>query len=195
MLAALNSSKIHTRQSLLKMACNSAPAGLACEFGVYDGASLKAIRGVRKPEVVGFDSWQGLPEAWDLGEMTRPAGDLCCTKPTDMPNGVTLVEGWYKDTIPAWLEEHDGEPIRLLHIDCDLYSSTKEVLEGVGHLLKAGSIIVFDELVDFSGARYSNWRHGEWKALLEFIEANESITLVPIGRTEHQQAAFIVKEG
>ena len=40
---------------------------------------------------------------------------------------------------------HNQGPIRLLHIDCDLYSSTKDVFDQVYDRLVKGTVIIFDE--------------------------------------------------
>lgn len=56
-------------------------------------------------------------------------------------------------------------PVGLLHVDCDLYSSTKIVLELVGPRLRPGSIVVFDEFFN-----YPAWRDGEYRAWTEYVE-------------------------
>lgn len=42
----------------------------------------------------------------------------------------------------------------VLHVDCDLYSSAITMLRSLGHMLRKGSIVVFDELVNYEGQRY-----------------------------------------
>jgi hypothetical protein len=59
-------------------------------------------------------------------------------------------------------------PIAFLHIDCDIYSSTVDILQGVGDRLQAGTIVLFDEYFNYSG-----WRHHEFKAWQEFVAAND----------------------
>lgn len=184
--------KVYTRDGLLRLACTTAPIGTALEFGVYTGITLRKIRDYRKPKVFGFDSWQGLPEDWDTGvENSHPKGTFACQKPINLASGVHLVEGWFKDTIPEWLSAHQDDP-RLIHIDCDLYSSTLDVLQGLDARIKAGTVLVFDELIDFAERQYPNWSNGEWKALVEWI-SDFGREVEVIGRTNHQQVAFIVK--
>jgi len=55
--------------------------------------------------------------------------------------------------------------ISLLSVDCDIYSSTVDIFNSVGHLLDHGSYVIFDELIGCRG-----WRDHEYKAFLEFIE-------------------------
>ena len=56
----------------------------------------------------------------------------------------------------------------MLHIDCDLYSSTKTVFSYLGARLTKGSIIIFDELIGYPG-----FEEYELKAFYEFALASE----------------------
>lgn len=180
------------RYSLIRYCAQAAPPGIACEFGVRDGWSLRILRSFRKPPVFGFDSWQGLPTDWQTGgDDQYPAGTFACAPPRDLPHGTHLVPGWFVDTIPAWKASHDGA-VQLLHLDCDLYESTHEVLFGLNDRIAAGAVLLFDELVDFGQTNYPRWREGEWRALNEWL-AEYGREVAPIGRTDHQQAAFIVR--
>ncbi len=58
------------------------------------------------------------------------------------------------------------EPISVLHIDCDLYSSTVTVLEALAPSIRRGSVLVFDDYWGFPG-----WREHEYRAFQEFIQA------------------------
>jgi hypothetical protein len=139
-----------------------APAGgLALEFGVYSGATLKVIAAARGGEqVFGFDSFKGLPSDWRSG---FPAGIFQVEDPPDVP-GADLVIGLFEDTLPEFLESHAGV-VDFLHVDSDLYSSAKTVLDQVGPRLAVGSIIVFDEFFNYPG-----WRQHEYRAWAEYVE-------------------------
>nr|WP_229686425.1 class I SAM-dependent methyltransferase [Longimycelium tulufanense] len=135
-------------------------AGMALEFGVYTGTTLKIIAQAREgKEVYGFDSFQGLPEGWRSG---FPAGMFTVDGLPDVP-GAELVVGWFDDTLPAFLAEHQG-PVAFLHVDADLYSSTRTVLEQVGPRLQPGSVIVFDEFFNYPG-----WQCHEYRAWQEYV--------------------------
>jgi hypothetical protein len=137
-----------------------APAGgLALEFGVYSGGTLKVVANAREETVYGFDSFQGLPQDWRAG---FPAGTFSVEGLPDVP-GAELVVGLFADTLPGFLAEHPG-PVDFLHMDCDLYSSTVTVLEHVGPRLRAGSVIVFDEYFNYPG-----WREHEYRAWQEHV--------------------------
>ena len=70
--------------------------------------------------------------------------------------------GWFADTLPRYFAAHPG-PIRLLHVDCDLYSSTREVLAAANGRLVAGSVVVFDDLLGYPGyAQHELRAFEEW---------------------------------
>ena len=102
----------------------------------------------------GFDSFQGLPEAWSAHEGAgaySTAGRL----PRGRGQRRACIAGWFEDTLPPFLAAHPG-PIRLLHIDCDLYSSTRTVLEAADARLVAGSVLVFDDFLGYPGTSSTN---------------------------------------
>jgi hypothetical protein len=116
--------------------------------------------------VYGFDSFEGLPETWARPDMTFRAGtfDVHGMLPVVRPN-VVLVRGWFDATLPPFLAEHSGESVALLHIDCDLYSSTKTVLEALAPRFRPGTVVVFDELIN-----YPNYEAHEWRAWWEIVD-------------------------
>jgi hypothetical protein len=136
--------------------------GLALEFGVATGTTLaiiaETVAGDR--QVFGFDSFKGLPETWRTG---FPAGQFAQEPPAEIP-GATLIAGLFEDSLPGFLAEHD-EPVAFVHLDADLYSSTKTVLDLVGDRLVADAVLLFDEFFNYPG-----WQDHEYLAFTEFIE-------------------------
>lgn len=158
--------------------------GLIMEFGVYQGKSITRIANVNPSRTVyGFDSFQGLPEKWN----NYPIGKFECKVPK-VPSNVVLVEGWFDQTIPPFCEEHKDELIAFMHIDCDLYSSTKTIFDNFKPMIGARTIIAFDELLYYNS---DEWKQHEYKAFQEFL--NETKYKVKcIGRHGRHQAAFQV---
>jgi predicted O-methyltransferase YrrM len=150
-------------ESTLRHGLEIAPrGGMALEFGVFQGRSLRIIAAARPGgEVYGFDSFAGLPE--DYRSHVR-AGAFAVDERPDVP-GADLVVGWFDDTLPRFLVEHPG-PVDFLHVDGDLYSSAVTVLKLVGPRLHAGSVIVFDEFFNFPG-----WEDHEFRAWQEHLAA------------------------
>jgi hypothetical protein len=134
---------------VLLRALAAAPAsGLTLECGVYFGRSLRLIARASDGAVHGFDSFEGLPEAWNPREGAgaySTGGRL-----PQVSHNVVLHRGWFEDTLPPFFAQ-SSEPIRLLHVDCDLYSSTRTVLAAAADRLVAGSIVVFDDLLGYPG--------------------------------------------
>lgn len=149
--------------SLLRWAVGLAHrSGLVLEFGVRRGTSLAAIAAVAGQEVHGFDSFEGLPEAWN----GTVAGVLTTGREMPAPaEGIHLHPGWFDDTLPAFLAAHPG-PVRFANIDCDIYSSTRTVLTALADRIGPGTVLVFDE---FIGNR--SWRDDEYRAFREYAAA------------------------
>ena len=135
--------------------------GLVLEFGVRFGTSIDFIAQRTGGQVHGFDSFEGLPEAWDHFEagVYSTGGRL-----PDVASNVRLHAGWFSDTLPAFVNEHAG-PVRFMNIDCDIYSSTKTIFELLADRIVPGTVIVFDEyLIN------PTWRDDEYKAFQEAVE-------------------------
>jgi predicted O-methyltransferase YrrM len=137
------------------------------EFGVAGGGTIRFIAArADRNQVHGFDSFEGLPESWSGTGIPKRAfaraGDL-----PRVPDNVILHKGWFAETLPSWRDANPG-PIAFLHIDCDIYSSTREVFEIVGDRLIEGTVIVFDEYFN-----YPNWQRHEFKAWQEYVSAND----------------------
>jgi hypothetical protein len=136
--------------------------GLALEFGVATGTTLRIIADAVAADraVAGFDTFTGLPEMWRSG---FPAGEFSQQELPDVP-GAELVVGLFENELPRFLARTD-EPIAFMHVDCDLYSATRTVLELTGDRLAPDAVILFDEFFNFPG-----WQQHEYKAWLEFLE-------------------------
>ncbi|MFC9519077.1 class I SAM-dependent methyltransferase [Nocardiaceae bacterium NPDC056970] len=137
--------------------------GLALEFGVASGTTLRIVSESLRAtghDVWGFDVWTGLPEAWRTG---FPAGEFAQESQPTVP-GARLVSGLFEDTLPGFLDEHPG-PVAFAHLDADLYSSTRAVLDLLEDRLVPGSVLVFDEYFNYPG-----WQNHEHRAWTEFVE-------------------------
>ena len=104
---------------------------------------------------------------------------------------VKLVPGWFSDSIPPWKAENFGS-ISFLHVDCDLYSSTRDVLALLNDRIVPGTVIVFDEMYPWSDlAEYDLWAEGEYRALGEWL-AEYNRAFRPLLRSGHQQCSLVV---
>jgi hypothetical protein len=122
--------------------------GLWLEFGVYRGDTLRRIAAARgAARVVGFDSFLGLPHAWREG---HPAGEFSTDGHSPNIDGADIVIGLFDESLPPFLARTPGQ-VTLLHVDCDLYESTRTVLRYVIPRLARGAFLVFDELLEYPG--------------------------------------------
>ena len=139
--------------------------GMNMEFGVYKGDSLNTLAKLAPDKIFwGFDSFEGLPEQWTI-ESKKGAFDVGGKLPQVRRN-VRLVKGFYSETLPKFSAEHASDAVAFVHVDCDLYSSTKEILESLGGRFRPGTMIVFDEYYN-----YPDWLWHEHQAWLEYVEA------------------------
>ena len=151
----------------LKDYLGMAPAlGLVMEFGVSSGSSLKEISSSTTKHVFGFDCWEGLPENWldSKGNPRHSKGDFKSDRPKNLPSNCILVNGLFEDSLPKFVDII-SDPISFIHIDCDLYSSTKKIFHHLKSFFQEGTIIAFDELLGYDG-----WENHEYKAFNEFLE-------------------------
>lgn len=139
--------------------------GIYAEFGVYQGETVTFVANRVDKVVYGFDSFEGLPDDWFLG-VTKGyfslKGELPKLNVTQ--NNYRLVKGWFNETIPTFTSQVDGV-MAFIHIDCDLYESTKTIFDGLGDRIVPGTVIVFDEYFNYPG-----WQNHEIKAFKEFCD-------------------------
>lgn len=135
---------------------------LLLEFGVFRGDSIRYFsERFSHPEArfVGFDSFEGLPEAWvgyERGTFST-GGRL----PEIADSRVSFVKGWFQDSVPPFLDANrgswsDGRPV-LVHFDADLFSSTLFLLTTLWHQIPAYHFI-FDEFMGHELRAWSAFR-------------------------------------
>jgi len=136
------------------------------EFGVFSGKSINYISQFTNKKVYGFDSFLGLPEDWRSG-FSKGTFNMNGNLPKVNDN-VTLISGWFENTLEIFAK-YKTEKVSFIHIDSDIYSSAKYILNTLKKSIDKNCIIVFDELVNYPGY---DGETGELRALYEFIEEN-----------------------
>ena len=125
-----------------------------------------------------FDSYEGLPEPTDedyignkTGEFIRPLPKGACLGTIDQVSElmfdklkfskeeVSLIKGWFQETLPA-MKSKIGK-IAVLRLDGDWYESTKVPLENLFDQVVVGGFIIIDDYATCYGSK---------KALDEFID-------------------------
>jgi len=170
------------------------PNTLWLEFGVCHGSSINYISKFTEDKVYGFDSFEGLPEKWrdgfDKGSFNRK-GIL-----PQVNSNVELIKGWFNETLVNFIQTHNKK-VSFIHMDADIYSSTKYVFDVLKDYIDKDCIIIFDEFVNYPGFDGDT---GELKAFYEFITENNVVyewigmngTPTGMSGSEHENVALII---
>jgi hypothetical protein len=155
--------------------------GLFLEFGVFSGQTINHVAARIDGQIYGFDSFEGLPERWrdGLGPGYFKVAELPAVR-----KNVVLIKGWFDKTLPVFLKDH-SQRVAFLHVDCDLYSSTKTIFDLLGSQIQDGTVIVFDEYFNYAG-----WREGEYKAFQEFLKTS-GLTYEYLGYNRYQEQVAV----
>jgi len=142
----------------------SSEEGLILEFGVRHGNSINQLAKLTISTVHGFDSFEGLPTEWhnESKESYSTKGII-----PDVEKNVILYKGWFEDTLPEFSKKYP-ESIRLINIDCDLYSSTSTILKILAPQIQSGTVLIFDEYIG-----NQHWKEDEFKAFQEAVNFNQ----------------------
>ena len=169
-------------------AVNVGKSGPWLEFGVHQGRSARWLLGhlPADGQLHLFDSFAGLPAAW--GDRL-PQGHFALDRkerPRFNDRRVRMHVGLFADTLPGYRKANPVPPA-LVHIDCDLYESTRDVLAGIGSLIGPGCILACDELYNFEG-----YEAHEYRALTEWL-AQTGLHVRVLGRTAKRQVVLRIE--
>lgn len=180
-----NISSVDSKYKVLEIAAiNSKIDGLILEFGTYKADTLNFISKIfSENHVYGFDSFEGLPEFWRDGFDKGVFGIKNLPK---VNNNCTLIEGWFDKTLPEFLLKINGG-IKLLHVDCDLYSSTKTIFNLLKSRIVVGTVILFYEYFNYNG-----WEKGEYLAFQEYVKENQIKYEYLTYNHLHEQVALVI---
>ena len=177
---------------------------IGIELGVFKGDSLNFLsRNIKQLEWHGFDSFEGLPENWDIGpnviHKERFKTDL---KKLKFYNS-KIHKGWFKDTVPEFIKKDltQQKKISFINFDCDLFSSTYETLIILNKHIVADTILRFDDFCDwrdyfpnnmrFRRKLYTKWPEHQFKAL-NLWKKNFGRFLQPVLRNSFSSMSYKV---
>jgi Macrocin-O-methyltransferase (TylF) len=75
---------------------------------------------------------------------------------------VQLIKGWFNESIPRFLNDWNGRAA-IVHLDCDLYLSTRQCLSLLLPRCQTGTVILFDEYYNYRDFAAHEWL--AWKEL------------------------------
>lgn len=157
---------------------------LYLEFGVWKGYSMRYWSKLLKhPQSMlhGFDAFEGLPEEW-TGFYRKGSFSESGQIPKIEDKRVKFFRGWFEDTLKNYTPPRQYD-VLVANIDCDLYSSTKIVLEFLRrhNLIDIGSWIYFSEFAD---------RDHEFRAFKEFARSTQQQFQLVVHANHMWNAAF-----
>ena len=179
------------------------------EFGVFTGSSfnyaikenkkIEKIFGKNHCEFIGFDSFKGFgkvkkedihPSFTDQFFSVNEKNVIKNIKRIARGQKIRLVKGFYEDTIKnkTTLDLNIFNKSRIIMIDCDLKESTRLALEFIRPSLQEGTILIFDDFLDYKGSIVK----GEYGAFEDFKKLYPNILFRRAFDYGYRGRAFIV---
>jgi O-methyltransferase len=175
------------------------------EFGVCGARTFTLAWGaaqlVRYPvRMWAFDSFEGLPAAADPRDahpkwnaeacsMSEERFRQVCTSYGVPAGAYVTVPGYYNQTLAPDAAGARPDKIAFAYVDCDLYSSTVDVLRFLWPRLRHGMIIAFDDWFCYSSTMPS----GERLAASEFFDNSADWQLLPFVQYGWHGMSFVVE--
>lgn len=189
------------------------PHGYFMEFGVLNGQGLIEAYGVLRGILTcmyGFDTFAGLPhlsEEDEKGLKLTPQfyhgnfQSLAAKNIADYVRGSTsgitdetlkLIEGVFSETLSAFdltsLQAHG--PCLAVNVDCDLYSSSKDVFAFLDKIVTTGTWLLLDDYWTYRGSP----NFGQRKAFDEWMASSSRIGTTFYGNYNGFSRAYICYE-
>lgn len=133
------------------------------EFGVFEGDSIEnfaKLNSHKESEFFGFDSFRGIPEDGPVLQysyslfgpsfpLTKGIFNLDGIEPILDDERISLVKGWFQNTLPKFLSENKfTEKNLVVHFDADIYTATLFVMIELDKL-KQPYLAIFDEFAGY----------------------------------------------
>ncbi len=180
-------------------------AGDYAEFGCFGAMTFRMAWGAGRVtdypgHFWGFDSFAGLPETNEPGDrhprwtaqwlaMSEEAFTQACIGAGIPGDRFSVVPGYYETSLRSATTTSRPERISFAYVDCDLYSSTLDVLSFLESRLVPGAVISFDDWFCYSPLGPS----GERLAALEHF-ADSKWSLVPFVQYGWHGMSFLVED-
>ena len=175
------------------------------EFGSHQATTFRmawsASRAVgHDAHLWAFDSFAGLPESsasedlhpeWVPGTMATSEEEFhrLCAGAGMSRRHYTTVPGYFSDTLAASPGAKLPSTIALAYVDCDLYSSTLDVMHFLVPRLRHGMVLAFDDYFCYSATDIS----GERRAVTEVFALLSEWRLEPFLQFGWHGMSFVVE--
>jgi hypothetical protein len=146
-----------------------------------------------------FDSFAGLPASddsrdahpvWSVGNLSISQAEFhrLCARQGMSRSDYSVIEGFYADTLRSSADELPDRAA-IVYVDCDMYTSTMDVLTFVTSRIVHGTVIAFDDYFCFGPDETS----GERRAATEVFGAHPDWRLVPFVQFGWHGMSFMVE--
>jgi O-methyltransferase len=159
------------------------------EFGVYTGSSfchsmrccghlVRYNEALKNTRFFGFDSFEGFGELGsdelhsfytDQNFKTSYEGVLKRARRSAGSFEFKLIKGFFSDTLNVAPEVIGIGKARIVFIDSDTYSSSRDALNFVSSTVQCGTFLILDDFFSYKG----DSERGVAKAFNEFVESNK----------------------
>ena len=179
------------------------------EFGVFTGSSfnyaikvnkkIETIFGKSNCEFIGFDSFKGFGEVKKEDIHPGFKDNIFSVNERKVIKNINkiakgekikLIKGFYQETIKykTTIDLDIPNKSRVVMIDCDLKESTELALKFIKPSLQEGTILIFDDFLDYKGSM----EKGECGAFENFKRENPNILFRRAFDYGYRGRAFIV---
>jgi hypothetical protein len=137
---------------------------IVVEFGVSTGRSTYFISQFSDTTLYAFDNFTGLPEDWFLDAKKGSFSTNGQIPLLSQNERISMIKGEFSETLPNFLTL-TPKMMKLVHIDCKLYSSSKMIFDHIAGRLQTGSLLIIDGFFN-----YPSWQKHVFKAFQEFVD-------------------------
>lgn len=179
------------------------------EFGVFTGSSLthsircskrmeKIYPGIRDCRFFGYDSFEGFGDLEQDDKHPFYTDENFTTSYTSVNKRVkaaagkysySLIKGFFSDSLKDGAISHGITKSRVIFIDSDTYSSSKEALTYVLPTVQKGTYIILDDFFSYKGDKHK----GVAKAFDEFL-IDASVTVRKVMDYGMGGAVFVISD-
>jgi O-methyltransferase len=187
--------------------------GYVLEFGVLNGSSIVELWGILRgliTHIYGFDTFSGLPDLTEddsdslllmpqfrAGNFASLDCDAVKRYVLAATSGLgeedlTLIPGLFSDTLPRFETTKFSArgPCLVAHVDCDLYSSSREVFKFLDGVCTTGTWLLLDDYWTYRGSP----NVGQRRAFQEWMAASSRLGVTEYGNYNGFCKAFIIYE-
>lgn len=177
------------------------------EFGVLNGQGavdiIRQLRGTHYKAHYGFDSFEGFGKISEFDEqksvlqpmfssgvfvgLDKDAVYKSIKSHVMFDSELHLIEGFFEKSLKSFDKSQlSGFPL-LLYVDCDLYTSSKEVFEFIDDVAQTGTWILCDDYWCYRGHPLA----GQRRAMDEWLENSKRVGVTPYSNFNGFGRAFI----